>query len=493
MNQRKQNLAIIQQNALSVLQSTIEFCGIERPQGECLQSRREDNVLTIVQDSNNPANDTIKKRLNDVALVGGNEPIWVGSSLPVTKVGNKSGIIFVSFFTPDVKYSTFATNLRQTLEAFNVKFYLREIELSGRWEEICAIKARFIRECWEDSDVPVVWLDADATLESVPLLLQSDWYDFAISKFAGWQLSSGTVGFGRSEYARKLLDRWVTRCEADPLTWDQVHLDAAWADVSSTDPLRTLWLPSSYLAIKGIYDESAMPRPVVRHWQASRSETDKLQYRVSLSTRGQQARRFSRFERDPIIQFWISRGLEYIIPNVGQEYPEGFDVGRVIRDILAENLPVTEIGCGVGRIAKQFDPSIYAGYDVNPNAILIAKKRLPDHKFRILLEDADYPKSHVLLFYTVLLHIPDGKVENIIRQAAQACNTVLVCECLGRSWRRGGGVPVFNRSEQEYIEIFSKFGLNLTKKEVRPYRRYADNAAFSRHDTNIYFLRFDRT
>lgn len=168
--------------------------------------------------------------------------------------------------------------------------------------------------------------------------------------------------------------------------------------------------------------------------------------------------------------FWIKEGLDHIKPD-GGEFPEGFDVLKTLSELLSGQ--VIEIGCGYGRLSPAF--SDYVGYDINPTAIEFARTFFPDKEFH-LYGGGDYTGESALL-YTVLLHIPDDEVVDLIKTIKT--KKVLVAEIMGRKWRRAGDPPVFNREADEYIELFNR--PLITRADV-PYKWY--------RDTNITFLLF---
>lgn len=189
-----------------------------------------------------------------------------GADEPSGVAGNPFKVI--SFFTTHNEYADYAERLRQSLTSHGVPHELHAVDATGPWEVVCARKAKFVLDCWESSDCPVVWIDADATIEQYPTLFGSIDADFAIHKWDGYEFGSGTLFFAKTENAHHLLKQWVLRCEADPVTWDQVHLQSAWCDVAATKNLRTHWLPRSYLQI---FDGKEEAPAVIKHWQASRA------------------------------------------------------------------------------------------------------------------------------------------------------------------------------------------------------------------------------
>lgn len=185
-----------------------------------------------------------------------------------------SAPLFVSFHTPDERYTAYAKTLRASLERFGLEHGVFEFNDLGSWVENCAYKPEFIR-AWvtggtycgrpnTSSSQPIVWLDADAEVIKRPTLLLDDAldYDFAISTFKGprtrscvgvrhtlpvefprdeW-FNSGTVFVNDTPRGRELAERWVEVQREHPRWWDQWSLQQAWCDVIPV----TLWLPDSY-------------------------------------------------------------------------------------------------------------------------------------------------------------------------------------------------------------------------------------------------------
>lgn len=144
-------------------------------------------------------------------------------------------------------------------------------------------------------------------------------------------------------------------------------------------------------------------------------------------------------------EYWQSNDtLQHITPP-GDEWPE---VG--LRDSLLKACSgsVFEFGCGYGRLAQFFDSDRYAGFDINCHAVEKAQKNLPGHKFGF-----EWVPAHTFLAYTVLLHVPDDEIEDVIKTAKSGYNRIVIGEIMGREWRRPGNPPVFNRDRQEYADL----------------------------------------
>jgi hypothetical protein len=100
--------------------------------------------------------------------------------------------------------------------------------------------------------------------------------------------------------------------------------------------------------------------------------------------------------------------------------------------------------------------------DINPVAIQEARTRNPGYSF-----GAEWVEADTLLAYTVLLHIEDDRIGEII-QCMKDYPRIVIGEIMGRQWRRPGNPPVFNREPEEYAELVGRDYRTV----LLPYRRY---------------------
>ena len=185
-----------------------------------------------------------------------------------------------------------------------------------------------------------------------------------------------------------------------------------------------------------------------------------------------------------IQKFWENADLVQINPGRDNDMPEGWDVRSELRELFGVR-EVTEIGCGYGRLCTSFPPEQYVGYDINPFALREAEQRYPGYRFRIMQSDDDYEVANAALLYAVCLHIHDDDIDAFIARLCRKARFVVLCEIMGREWRRGGNPPVFNRAAQEYIDVFKAQGFVAEDIVIAPYQRYPG--------AKITFLVFSRT
>lgn len=232
-----------------------------------------------ITDSENPGFDHLKIRLFEHGHTGCNpqtkKQTWLGSieqlpSCPSIPAGCVLPTV-VNFFTINSGYADAAKNLENSCVKAGLPHLIAGVPSMGSWERNCAYKAEFILKKWHELKKPILWLDADAVVRRSPALLAGADADFAIHKVNRWQFASGTIFFNQTENAKRLLECWVRYCKNNPNVWDQVHLDAAWEEIASQYPLKTLWLPQSYTKI---FDRAVLPgedaQAVIEHFQASR-------------------------------------------------------------------------------------------------------------------------------------------------------------------------------------------------------------------------------
>lgn len=171
--------------------------------------------------------------------------------------------LIVSFFTP--AYADHAAHMEASAKEFGLETDVRGIPDLGAWELNCGLKPQFILQMMgEHRGRPIVWLDADARVRHKPELFETLDCDFAAHWRCGAELLSGTMFFGRSQWATALVDAWISEQSRNPKEWDQRNLQAA---IDRVDGLVIEILPSTYTRI---FDDPKMGEPVIEHLQASR-------------------------------------------------------------------------------------------------------------------------------------------------------------------------------------------------------------------------------
>lgn len=181
-------------------------------------------------------------------------------------------------------------------------------------------------------------------------------------------------------------------------------------------------------------------------------------------------------------KWWIADGLKNIMPNKRTlGYLEGFAVLDVLRRMVKKLKPdvgrsVIDYGCGCGRMSPAFNPLAYWGVDLNPAAIAVAKEKFPTHFFTENVYLGDLPEASLVLCYTVLLHIADEDLDDVLKQIADTgCEHVIVAEIMDASWRaQGPKGPFYQRDFVDYLEAFSRHGFAMRSIEDFRYEHYKE-------------------
>lgn len=168
-------------------------------------------------------------------------------------------------------------------------------------------------------------------------------------------------------------------------------------------------------------------------------------------------------------EWWMTYGESCTKPNAGLE---GFDVRAAVYEALRPFERVLEVGCGIGETAALFSPCEYIGIDINPLAVEKARQRLPGHDFRQHDVGMALPAADAVLFYDVLLHVPDDEINDLLAEAATDARKIVIAEMMDRKWRHGGMPPAFNRNPEDYLEIMRALGFSESRRTVRVCQHY---------------------
>ncbi|MDZ5696430.1 hypothetical protein [Chelativorans sp. M5D2P16] len=221
--------------------------------------------------------------------------------------------LFISYFTPDTPYEDRARNLTRSLSRLDLEHIVEPRPAKSNWVENCAQKALFIREIWSRVERPVCWVDADAVLLRRPHELEGLTCDFAVVRREGWNFFGGQIYFGKSEAARRMLDRWCMYCRDFPAIWDQVSLGYAWWDREIEGGVDARWLD------EGIF-EKANRNPLRALAQKLTSKAAFLQHQESRCARRKRKvlreKTVPEFKSEDVPQWWreaCAAGVPFVL------------------------------------------------------------------------------------------------------------------------------------------------------------------------------------
>ncbi len=172
--------------------------------------------------------------------------------------------IIISYYTP--AYAEEAEKLIDSLKPLGYETDIVAVNSLGSWQRNTQYKAIFIREMLNKHKHPVIFVDADATVERYFNTDFLNGYDFAAHLRNGNELLSGTLYFGYTRNALTLIDLWIDVNDANPDIWDQRNLRTA---TLVAPELKSAVLGPEYCAIFDGMPEAG-EKPYIMQWQASR-------------------------------------------------------------------------------------------------------------------------------------------------------------------------------------------------------------------------------
>ena len=159
-----------------------------------------------------------------------------------------------------------------------------------------------------------------------------------------------------------------------------------------------------------------------------------------------------------VMPAWVGPGaLRYVTPS-GERWPEGRARVRACVRILMERTAysqyVLDYGCGDGRLAPLFDPTLYLGWDQNPHLLERAREANPEHSFFEALDKLPVTPAASLVC-AVFHHVPDPALPGILGNLCRGSREVYVLEPMEPRFRKFKDRPwgVFHRSPEQYAEL----------------------------------------
>jgi hypothetical protein len=185
----------------------------------------------------------------------------------------------IAYFTQTEPYQSLVKNLQNSLQNFNLPFYIEPILDQGSWEKNTHYKGYFIKKCLnENPDHNLLYVDVDAIFKSYPSVIDTLDCDIAYRtenfRWRNDEALSGTIFLKNNDLVKKMVDEWIRLNESTPAqrmkpeTWEQKNMQRAQRAFSEINYYN---LPPEYTFIFDIHRQ-LYPRavPVIEHYQASR-------------------------------------------------------------------------------------------------------------------------------------------------------------------------------------------------------------------------------
>lgn len=179
----------------------------------------------------------------------------------------------ISFYTNDWLYPDYAARLKDDCDRLGLRHHIVERTSTNRYVGNCQIKPFFVRECLEQFQSAVFWMDCDGSILQRPDLLFDDQnlnYDLVANRPQNdaERIHVGSMMMNYTTSMRAFIDAWCAEIERkSPL--DDAAFNGTWNSLKST--LRVRLLPNNYFYIQKHLREASPADTVIMH-RLSRSE-----------------------------------------------------------------------------------------------------------------------------------------------------------------------------------------------------------------------------
>ena len=170
------------------------------------------------------------------------------------------------------------------------------------------------------------------------------------------------------------------------------------------------------------------------------------------------------------ILFWQTEGINYLRWYTGPEYYEGEENVKATVELVGQG-PMRDLGCGYGRLARNFLPENYVGYDICEAAVRKANMLNPSYTFHHWDSQPVVP-AETTLFANGPHLVNDEDIDHMLDVMCDGTQVIVIAELMGREHRK---IPyiygVYHRDLEEYDEMLAMRGFSRTDAKVGTHLR----------------------
>lgn len=190
-------------------------------------------------------------------------------------------------------YKSCGAKMRARCTELCIEQDIRQLEPSVNWNGTTLLKPGFILDVLRERRRPVLWVDVDCTIHSVPWAVDALDCDVAAVPYHGtWRncpplrIRSATIFFNYTPAAIAFLESWKRKCEVCPPTGvvgDHGLLEMTWREFESAGTCRFAHMPEPYAHISG----QAHGKPVITIGLAEGADRAETMRRFAARTQAQ--------------------------------------------------------------------------------------------------------------------------------------------------------------------------------------------------------------
>lgn len=158
--------------------------------------------------------------------------------------------LFVTYYSdipPSTFYSNSALQLKKRIELLGGKIYSEQLPNLGSYASNCLRKPKFILDCLQKFNKPILWIDADSLVNELPLEFDSIDADVACVEKANGCPESALIYFNNTEKSINFVKTWMEGCSVDVPELDHPVLKQLWY-ASSNENRKSL--PDSVCSVR---------------------------------------------------------------------------------------------------------------------------------------------------------------------------------------------------------------------------------------------------
>jgi hypothetical protein len=141
--------------------------------------------------------------------------------------------LFVTYYSdipPSNFYSNSAVQLKKRIEELGGKIHIEQLPNLGSYAMNCLRKPKFILECLQRFNRPIIWIDADSIVNQLPTEFDDIDADVACVEKANGCPESALIYFNNTEKSKDFIKSWIDGCGVDVPELDHPVLKQMWYD-----------------------------------------------------------------------------------------------------------------------------------------------------------------------------------------------------------------------------------------------------------------------
>lgn len=139
--------------------------------------------------------------------------------------------LFITYYSdipPSTFYSTNAFKLKNRIEQLGGKIHIEQLPNLGSYAMNCLKKPKYILDCIQKFNQPLIWIDADSVVNELPIEFDTIDADVACVEKSNGCPESALIYFNNTEKSINFIKSWISGCSVDVPELDHPVLKQLW-------------------------------------------------------------------------------------------------------------------------------------------------------------------------------------------------------------------------------------------------------------------------